>query len=302
MKSIMAMHFLHMFRYSLKIYLLAFILSCFTAAHASPPILVGLLPDDNPDVILKRFEPVRIRLEQSLNRKVKVVIPSADKNYSYDDLVNYFVKGKIDVAYLGGFSYLKASSKILTTPIAMRKKDTKFRSYFIARPSLKITSLAALKGHSFSFGSVSSTSGHLMPRFFLNDHGIDSSNDFKGKAQYSGTHSNTLNRVMTGKVDAGVLNSNVFDRYLREGKVNTNKVEVVWVTPGYSDYVWVARESLDIKVKDKLSKFFIGLIPGSKRDDGILNALNANYYITPTPRMFARLKEIAIKLKLIKED
>ncbi len=277
-------------------------ISFVSAVQASPPIQVGLLPDDNPEDILKRFEPVRLRLENTLNRKVEVAIPSIGKNYSYDDLVNYFVNGKIDVAYLGGFSYLKASSQISTAAIAMRKKDTKFRSYFIARPALKITSLTDLKGHSFSFGSASSTSGHLMPRYFLNDHGVDSSNDFKGDATFSGTHSNTLNMVMSGKVDAGVLNSNVYDRYLREGKVNTSKVEVVWVTPGYSDYIWVARENLEDKVKDRLSNFFIELIPGSPKDEAVLNALDANYYITPTQKMFSKLKEVAIKLNMIKEN
>ena len=262
---------------------------------------IGLLPDDNTEIILDRFEPVRLRIEKEIDCAVKVAIPAMGKNHSYEDLVNALIEGKIDLAYLGGFSYVKAASKIPTTLIAMRKKDTKFRSYFIAQRSLNIKSLTDLKGHSFTFGSSSSTSGHLMPRHFLIKKGITPEKDFKGAEQYSGTHGNTLRMVMSGQVDAGVLNSNVYDRYLQEGKINTDKIEVVWVTPGYSDYIWVASETFNKNVKDKLSNFFINLTPGSLEDNKILKSLEADYYISPKRKMFSKLKEVAIKLNMIKD-
>ena len=262
---------------------------------------IGLLPDDNTEIILERFEPVRLRLEKEIDCAVKVAIPAIGKKHTYEDLVKSLIEGKIDLAYLGGFSYVKAASKTPTTLIAMRKKDTKFRSYFIAQRSLNIKSLTDLKGHSFAFGSSSSTSGHLMPRHFLTNKGINPAKDFKGGEKYSGTHGNTLRMVMSGQIDAGVLNSNVYDRYLQEGKINTDKIEVFWVTPGYSDYIWVASESLNANVKNKLSSFFINLIPGSLEDNKILKSLEADYYISPKPKMFSTLKEVAIKLNMIKD-
>jgi len=262
---------------------------------------IGLLPDDNTEIILERFEPVRLRIEKEIDCEVQVAIPAIGKKHTYDDLVNELIAGKIDMAYLGGFSYVKAASKIPTTLIAMRKKDTKFRSYFIARRSLNIKSLTDLKGHSFAFGSSSSTSGHLMPRHFLTNKGINPSKDFKGAEKYSGTHGNTLRMVISGQVDAGVLNSNVYDRYLQEGKINTDNIEVVWVTPGYSDYIWVASETLNHSVKNKLANFFINLTPGSLEDNKILKSLEADYYISPKENMFFKLKEVAIKLNMIEE-
>ena len=262
---------------------------------------VGLLPDDNTEIILERFEPVRLRIEKEIDCEVQVAIPAIGKKHTYDDLVNELIAGKIDLAYLGGFSYVKAASKIPTTLIAMRKKDTKFRSYFIAQRSLNIKSLTDLKGHSFAFGSSSSTSGHLMPRHFLTNKGINPEKDFKGAEKYSGTHGNTLRMVTSGQVDAGVLNSNVYDRYLQEGKINTDNIEVVWVTPGYSDYIWVASETLNHSVKNKLANFFINLTPGSLEDNKILKSLEADYYISPKENMFSKLKEVAIKLNMIEE-
>ncbi len=271
------------------------------AEDMSDTLMIGLLPDDNTEVILERFEPVRQRMQKEIDCAVKVAIPAIGKNHTYEDLVKYLIEGKIDLAYLGGFSYVKVASKIPTTLIAMRKKDTKFRSYFIAKRSLNIESLTDLKGHSFAFGSSSSTSGHLMPRHFLMDKGINPVKDFKGKEIFSGTHGNTLRMVISGQVDAGVLNSNVYDRYLQEGKIDTDKVEVVWVTPGYPDYIWVASETLNKTVKNKLSNFFINLTPGSLEDNRILKSLEANYYISPKPKMFSKLKEVAIKLNMIKD-
>ncbi|MEH6348114.1 MAG: phosphate/phosphite/phosphonate ABC transporter substrate-binding protein [Bermanella sp.] len=269
------------------------------ADNKCKPLMVGLLPDDNTEIILDRFEPVRQRIEKAIGCPVIVAIPAMGKNHTYEDLVKHFIEGKIDVAYLGGLSYVKAASKIPTSLIAMRKKDTKFRSYFIAQRSLNIKSLKDLKGHSFAFGSSSSTSGHLMPRHYLMEKGINPSKDFKGEERFSGTHGNTLRMVMSGQVDAGVLNSNVYDRYLQEGKIDTSKVEVVWVTPGYSDYIWVSRESLNETQKNKLSEFFINLTPGSNEDSRILKLLEANYYISPKPKMFSTLRKVATKLNMI---
>ena len=268
-------------------------------AQEDQPVTIGLLPDENAEVLLSRFEPVRARLEKTLGRPVKVSIPSLEVSYTYDDLVDQFVDGKIQVAYFGGLSFVRALSRTPTVPVAMRKKDTRFRSYFIARSEKKVGSLEDLKGRRFAFGSTSSTSGHLMPRYFLKENGIDPEKDFDGPSQFSGAHDKTIEWVVSGRVDAGVLNSAVFDRYLRERKIDPEQVEVVWVTPGYADYIWAAREDVPIEVREQIVEFFVNLTPGINEDETVLRTLSAKYYVVPDLKKFDKLKKIATELKMI---
>ncbi len=266
------------------------------------PITIGLLPDEKSDVLLERFEPVRASLEKHLKRPVKVVFPSLDQSYTYDDLVDYFVDGKVQIAYFGGLSFIRALNRTPAAPLIMRKKDTKFRSYFIARAEKKATSLQELKGTKFAFGSRSSTSGHLMPRYFLKQKGIDPEKDFNGEPRFSGAHDKTLQWVVSGRVDAGALNSAVFDRLLRAGKIDPDQVEVVWATPGYADYIWAVREDVPSKVQKQITKFFRDLTPGNDEDDILLKALSADYYVVPNLKDFDKLSQIATELKLIKAE
>ncbi len=270
-----------------------------SVAEENQPIMIGLLPDEKAEVVLERFEPVRARLERTLKRPVKVVIPSLEESYTYDDLVDHFVDGKIQVAYFGGLAFVRALSRTPTVPVAMRKKDTRFRSYFIALSEEKASSLQDLKGMRFAFGSNSSTSGHLMPRYFLKENGIDPEKDFDGPPQFSGTHDNTIEWVVSGQVDAGALNSAVFDRHLREGKIDPEQVEVVWVTPGYPDYIWAVTEDVPKEVREQVREFFANLTPGIDEDETVLRALSAKYYVVPDLKAFDRLKKIATELKMI---
>src|SRR6202047_2431941 len=102
-----------------------------------PGIRIGLLPDDSAQAMLSRFEPMRTRLEKTLQRPVKVVIPSLERSYFYKDLVDHFAEGKVDIAYFGGVTFLEASGRTPTAPLVMRRLDTRFRSYFITRVGSK---------------------------------------------------------------------------------------------------------------------------------------------------------------------
>ena len=119
------------------------------------------------------------------------------------------------------------------------------RSYYeFITASDDIKTFADLKGKRFAFGSPSSTSGHLMPRFFLGEAGISPDTDFANVA-FSGAHDATAAFVAAGKVDAGALNASVWDKLVAQGKVDTAKVHVFATTPPYFDYNWTVRGDLD---------------------------------------------------------
>jgi phosphonate transport system substrate-binding protein len=256
-----------------------------------PAIRIGLLPDDSAQAVLFRFEPMRNRLEKTLQRPVKVVIPSLERAYSYKDLVDHFAEGKIDIAYFGGATFLEASGRTPTAPLVMRKLDSRFRSYFITRTGSKASSLEGLKGMRFAFGAADSTSGYLMPLYYLQEMGIDPNQDFQGPPQFSGTHSRTLEWVLSGRVDAGAMNGQFFDKLLREKKLDLKKIDIAWVSPCFADYIWAARENVPLETRKRVQQTFLDL-KLDQRDAPVLDGLGADFYVLPDMQAFERLKRI----------
>ncbi len=155
----------------------------------------------------------------------------------YASVVNGFERNEIQLAWFGGLTGVQAREKVKDSQaIVQRVEDEEFKSVFIASTSSKIDSLEKYKGKSFTFGSESSTSGHLMPRYFLTQAGITPEKNFTGEVGYSGSHDKTIQLVENGAYDGGALNVAVWDRYVKEGLVDLNKVKVVEVSAPYYDY------------------------------------------------------------------
>src|SRR5574343_245988 len=201
-------------------------------AFANDAVLrVSAIPDEAPTELQRKFAPLGKYLEAQTGMKV-VFTPVSD----YAAVVESLATKKIDLAWLGGFTFVQAKIRTNGTaiPIAQREEDAKFTSKFItADPSIK--SLADLKGKTFAFGAPSSTSGSLMPRFFLQQAGLNPEKDFKNVA-FSGAHDATVAFVAAGKADAGVLNASVWEKMVEQNKVDTSKVRAFSTTPTYFDY------------------------------------------------------------------
>ena len=192
------------------------------AVYAQNVLRVSAIPDEAPTELQRKFTPLGTYLQKETGMKVEF-IPVSD----YAAVVEGLASNKIDMAWLGGFTFVQARLRTGNAiPIAQRVEDEKFTSKFIASTASGIKSLADLKGKNFTFGSVSSTSGHLMPRFFLLENKIDPDKDFK-RVAFSGAHDATALQVESGRVEAGVLNASVWDRLVSEKKVDTVKVRVI---------------------------------------------------------------------------
>ena len=200
------------------------------AAFAEDVLRVSAIPDEAPTELQRKFAPLGAYLEQETGMKVSFV-PVTD----YAAVVEALATRKIDMAWLGGFTFVQAKLRTHGTavPLVQRAEDAKFTSKFITAQD-GIKSLADLKGKTFAFGAPSSTSGHLMPRYFLGQEGLNPDKDFKTVA-FSGAHDATVVFVQAGKVDAGVLNASVWDKPLEQKKVDTAKVRVFATTPTYFD-------------------------------------------------------------------
>ena len=165
----------------------------------------------------------------------------------------------------------------LAVPLVQRAEDAKFTSKFITA-SEGIKGFADLKGKTFAFGAPSSTSGHLMPRYFLGQEGINPDKDFKNTA-FSGAHDATVAFVQAGKVDAGVLNASVWDKLVEQKKVNSAKVRFFATTPPYFDYNWTVRGDLDPKIQARLRDAFLKLDAANPAHKEIMALQRASKFI-----------------------
>jgi len=272
------------------------VLSCSTyLAQAADTLRVSAIPDEAPTELLRKFKPLGQYLEQKLGMKVEFV-PVSD----YPAVVEALATDRLDMAWLGGFTFVQVHLKSPTaTPLVQREQDAEFTSKFItANP--EIESLADLKGKTFAFGSISSTSGSLMPRYFmLKDNNIKPETYFS-RVAYSGAHDATAAWVQAGKVDAGVLNASVWDKLVASGKVDTNKVKVFATTPSYYDYNWTVRGSLDPALKEKIKQAFLDLDPAKPADKAILDLQAASRFIATSPDNYKGIEEAARAAELLK--
>jgi phosphonate transport system substrate-binding protein len=243
-------------------------------ASAQQVFRVTAIPDESPTELARKAAPLMKYLEAKLGMKVEYT-PVTDYAAAVETLVNR----KVDMAWFGGFTFVQAhvrsGGKVI--PIAQREEDEKFRSVFITTdPAIK--TLADLKGKDVSFGSQSSTSGHLMPRSFLLQAGIDPDRDFR-RVAYSGAHDATVAAVASGKVQAGALNISVWDKLVAEKKVDTEKVRVFYTTPPYYDYNWSVHADMPAALREKLTKALLELNKGTPEGKEILELQRATRFI-----------------------
>ena len=257
---------------------------------------VSAIPDESPTELLRKFKPLGAYLEKRLNAKVEFV-PVTD----YAAAVEALVGKKVDMVWYGGFTFVQARirSNNGVIPLVQREEDEKFRSVFITRADSGINSLADLKGKSFTFGSPSSTSGHLMPRSFLMRAKIDVDKDFRQVA-YSGAHDATIAAVAGGKVQAGALNISVWEKFVNDKKVDTSQVKVFYTTPPYYDYNWTVRSDLDAKLRDGISKAFLDLTPNTAEGKEILDLQRATRFVPTKAENYATIEAAARAAGLLK--
>jgi len=267
--------------------------ACKPQASTTTMLRVSMIPTTDPSKATREMQPLVDYLGNRTGTKVEMTIPT-----NYAAVVEALVNDQVDVAHLGGFTYVQASRRAGVRPLVQRDRDREFHSKFVTQPGSPIQSLADLKGRSFAFGDVNSTSGHLMPEYFMRQANVDPS--VMAKAIYTGGHDATLLAVANGKVDAGALDEAVFQRLTTTGKVNPAKVRVFWTTPPFLDYVWVARKGLDTKVSGAVANAFLALNDADPQQKQILEVLSAKKYLNADDASYDRLRQAAEQAGLLR--
>ena len=264
------------------------------AAQAQQTLRITAIPDESPTELARKSAPLARYLERKLGVKV-VFTPVTDYAAAVEALANK----QVELAWLGGFTFVQASQRSggRVIPLVQRAEDEKFRSVFITtNPGIR--SLADLKGRNLSFGSPSSTSGHLMPRSFLLEAGIDPDRDLK-RVAYSGAHDATVAAVASGKVDAGALNISVWEKLVADRKVDPAKVRVFYTTPAYYDYNWTVHADMPAGLREQLARAFLELSPATPEGREILALQRATRFIPTRAENYKSIEAAARNASLL---
>ncbi|WP_228122861.1 putative selenate ABC transporter substrate-binding protein [Saccharothrix syringae] len=275
------------------------------AEHHDAGLRVGAIPDQDPQKLQRMYDVVSDYLEADLGTPVEYV-PVRD----YAAAVAQFERGDLDLVFFGGLTGVQARARVPgAVVVAQRDVDERFRSVFVANtaaglpPLGGVADLARLKGHSFTFGSDTSTSGRLMPQFFLDEAGVGL-DAFTGEPGYSGSHDATIKLVESGAYQVGALSASVWDKRVAEGGVDTSRVAEVFRTPPYHDYHWLARPDLDRRLgagfTDRVRAALLACDGGDDREKQVLELFAAGGFTAARAEDYAQIEAVAGRLGLLR--
>ncbi|HED16368.1 MAG TPA: phosphate/phosphite/phosphonate ABC transporter substrate-binding protein [Gammaproteobacteria bacterium] len=251
---------------------------------------IAVLPDQSESQLHSKYQPLQDYIKSRTGLNSTLLIPA-----SYKELLQWFDDKHIDMALFGGVTYVKAHLQSNAIPLVIRDVDGRFRSIAIVSANNPASSLQDIKGASLAFGSRLSTSGHLMPRYFLRQNNIIPE-EFFSKILYSGAHDVTAEWVRDGKVEAGLTHSGIANEMFLDGRLGKDKVKVIWKSPPFADYVWAVQQDISKQQRTMIRDTFLYM---NQNDEGklLLQSLGANYYIPAGNDDFSKLEQIILQME-----
>ncbi|MGC1307665.1 MAG: putative selenate ABC transporter substrate-binding protein [Phormidesmis sp.] len=269
-------------------------------------LTVGAIPDQDPEKLQRLYAKLADYLSAELGVPVSYQ-PVTD----YAAAVTAFKVGDLDLVWFGGLTGVQARLQVPDAEaLAQRDIDAAFHSVFIANSAAGIgplsgeADLTQLKGKTITFGSESSTSGRLMPQYFLEEAGVELS-DFKGEPGFSSSHDATIKLVESGSYETGALNEQVWLDRVAEGEVDESKVQAIWQTPAYYDYHWVVNsdrvnQKYGDGFTDKIQAALLKLDANNPEHAEILELFGAEKFIETENDNYAQIEAVGRKIGKIK--
>lgn len=267
-----------------------------------PALRIAALPDARTTELDEKYSLVARALMDALGVPVEYV-PVTD----YAASVEAFKNGDVQLAWFGGVTGVQARHAVPgARAIACGKVDREFRSAFVAHgdagvaPSAEFP--AGLAGKRFTFGAPDSTSGHVMPRHFVEEATGQTPEAFFGSVNANGgKHPIVAKNVEKGVYEAGVLNFRTYEDMVAAGELDPARCVKVWETPPYPDYNWTAHPSLEetygAGFTDRLQAVLVGL-----DDPGVLAALSRpEGLVAATNEDFAPVERICREVGLVRD-
>ena len=278
---------------------IAALLSCLfaTLVHAQTFTFTAI-PDQDETRLMERFGKVAEYLSKTLGVEVKYIPVK-----SYPAAVAAFRNNQVQLAWFGGLSGVQARHLVPgSEALAQGAEDAAFISYFIVNTRTGIQHSdkfpAAIAGKTFTFGSKGSTSGRLMPEYYVRQFFHKAPDKVFSRVGFSGDHSRTIALVQSGAYDVGVLNYEVWNSEMKQGLIDPKKVRVVWQTPPFPDYQWSIRGDVDATwgkgFKDKVRKALLEM-----KDPKLLQAFPRSKFIPASNSDYAPVEKTAVDLGIM---
>jgi phosphonate transport system substrate-binding protein len=267
-------------------------------SFAQKEFVFTAIPDQDESRLMTRFGKVANHLSEQLGIKVKYIPVK-----SYAAAITAFRNNQVQLAWFGGLSGVRARALVVgSEAIAQGYEDQFFKTYFIANANTGITTrqkdLNSVKGKTFTFGSKGSTSGRLMPEFYLRNTFNSAPEKIFNRVGFSGDHSRTIALVQSGAYDIGAVNFKVWEKELAAGKIDKKKINVIWETPVYPDYQWSIRGDVDNEFgagfKEKITQILLAM---SKPD--LLEAFPRKSFVAAKNSDYEPIERVAKKIGLI---
>lgn len=266
---------------------LLFVLACVGAPNRGSDLgeelRIGVLPGASAERLTARYGPLLDYLDKTLNTRCRLVVPD-----SYEHLLALFASGEVDLASFGGVTFAVATKRYDAKALVMRDSDLRFTSYILVRSDHPAKTLEDLEGESLAFGSKLSTSGHVMPRLFLEEADLPPESHFS-RVVYSGRHDTTLQWVQDGKVTAGAASARWVETLFASGAAAREEIRILWESPPYVDYVWAAQESFSEHALARIRDAFLDLRIALPAHEKVLSGLDARYFVPADATRFERL-------------
>ena len=276
---------------------LLFCLMLLGAPAAAQTLYFSAIPDEDETRLIERFGAVARYLEAELDVDVEYVPVK-----SYAAAVTAFRNDQIQLGWFGGLSGVQARiADPGSRAIAQGAEDQTFVTYFIANTDTRLQpsdTFPDLAGRSFTFGAQTSTSGRLMPEFWIRESTGQSTEALFSNVGFSGDHGQTLRLVASGAYDVGAMNFTVYDRAVADGLAEVDQAKVIWQTPPYPDYNWTIREDVDARFgegfADKVQAALIGM-----QDEALLASFPRDAFIAADNALYQPIEDTARALDII---
>ena len=247
-------------------------------------LAVAVLPDQSIEALTSRHSPLIEDLETTTSFDIELVIP-----HDYADLLDQFDNGSVDLAWFGGVTFTQAEARSQADPLAFRDIDLEFTSCYLTNGADTRSTVQEFEGEDFAFGPELSTSGHLMPRYFLEGRGLYPE-QFFGSTRHTAGHDQTARLVSDGTVALGVANCVIVQSLLEKNALGGN-VRIIETTPPYSDYVWAANTNMHERTKAILLDAFLALDASDPHHRAILRSQGANAYMPAASGDFSLVRK-----------
>ncbi|MDJ0711594.1 MAG: phosphate/phosphite/phosphonate ABC transporter substrate-binding protein [Woeseiaceae bacterium] len=259
-------------------------------------IRVGVLPDQAPDNLRARHNPLLDYLEDATDIRYELVIPK-----DYADLLTQFEANNVDLAWFGGLTFVQAELHQEAVPLVLRDIDVQFTSCYLAGSPGTRSSVDQFEGATFGFGPELSTSGHLMPRYFLSQQGLVPE-EFFASVRHSVGHDQTAELVADGTIELGVANCVIVRSLLESGQLDHKAIEIIETTPPYSDYVWATQTAMNDATRNAILSAFLALDATVPEHAEVLRTQGANVYLPAGSEDFAAIRTAAAQAGYLEHE